>query len=294
MYSGGVGSWAAAKRVAEKVGTAPMTLLFTDTLTEHPDTYRFLVESAANVFRCAGRLDGIIQLAAGVPRDDGAVRRAWLRKLRQQAMEAVPGLIWLADGRTIWDVFKDVRFLGNTRVDPCSRILKRELADKWLESNCDPADTRVYVGIDWTEVHRYDRLAERKKPWVYEAPLCEKPYLDKIALHAWATEQGVPMQQLYKQGAPHANCSGGCVKMGIGGFARLLASDPDEYARWEENERQMQAHLNSDVTILRDRANGDVAPLSLYRLRRRIEGGLQPDLFEIGGCGCFTDEDEAA
>lgn len=227
MYSGGIGSWAAAKRVAEKEGYDVVTLLFTDTLSEHPDTYRFLIESAANVLRRQGALDGLIQLAAALPREDGTARRVWLAQLRQQAMQAIPGLVWLAEGRTIWEVFSDVRFLGNSRVDPCSRILKRDLADKWLQNNCSASVTRVYVGIDWTEIHRWERLAKRKLPWVYEAPLCSAPYLEKPALHEWAKREGIEMQALYKNGAPHANCGGGCIKMGLGGFARDAVDCPE-------------------------------------------------------------------
>jgi 3'-phosphoadenosine 5'-phosphosulfate sulfotransferase (PAPS reductase)/FAD synthetase len=49
MFSGGIGSWAAAKRVAERHGTSTLTLLFTDTLIEDADLYRFLVDAAENV-----------------------------------------------------------------------------------------------------------------------------------------------------------------------------------------------------------------------------------------------------
>ena len=45
MYSGGVGSWAAAKRLPPE----DMTLLFADTKIEDEDLYRFLDESAKNV-----------------------------------------------------------------------------------------------------------------------------------------------------------------------------------------------------------------------------------------------------
>ena len=48
-FSGGVGSWAAAKRVAAKHGTADLTLLFADVLIEDDDLYTFLVRAAANV-----------------------------------------------------------------------------------------------------------------------------------------------------------------------------------------------------------------------------------------------------
>lgn len=250
MYSGGIGSWAAAKRVAEQHGTADLTLLFTDTKTEHPDTYRFLRESAANV---------------------GG------------------DLVEIADGRTIWEVFRDTRFLGNTRADPCSRILKREMADRWMEEHCTPEETRVYVGIDWSEIHRWERLAERRRPWVYLAPLCDAPYLTKTQMHAWAGEEGLRRQVLYEAGAAHANCGGGCVKMGIGGFARLLRSMPDTFREWEENEQALRDELG-DVSILRDRSGGETKPLTLRMLRERIEAGYQLDLFAIGGCGCFVDD----
>lgn len=249
FFSGGIGSWAAAKRVAEEHGTDSMVLLFTDTKIEDEDTYRFLHEAAENV---------------GAP------------------------LEIIADGRTIWDVFRDNSFLGNTRVDLCSRILKRELADKWLAEHYTPETCVCYVGIDWTEEHRYSRLRDRKLPWVFKAPLCDPPYLSKQMHHEWAEQEGLEMQRLYKIGMPHANCGGGCVKMGQGGFARLYRADPDRYAEWEANEEALRAELG-DVSILRDRRGGETTPLTLRALRERIEEDEgQVDMFDIGGCGCFV------
>lgn len=254
MLSGGVGSWAAAKRVALRHGTENLTLLFADTLIEDADTYRFLREGAANV---GGEL------------------------------------VEIADGRTPWEVFRESRFLGTHRVDLCSRILKREICDRWLKDNRDPSDTVVYVGIDWTEVHRFERMAPRKLPWIYEAPLCEPPYLSKDELHEWAEREGLRKQRLYVLGAPHANCGGGCVKMGIGGFARLLQADPERFAEWEANEQGLR-DLLGNVSILRDRSGGTTTPLPLSALRERIQGGSQVDLFDIGGCGCMVDTPDAA
>lgn len=254
MFSGGIGSWAAAKRVAGQHGTANLTLLFADTKTEDEDTYRFLKDAAENV---------------GAP------------------------LVTIADGRTIWEVFRDHKFLGNARVDPCSRILKREIADRWLAEHYTPETVTVYVGIDWTESHRYTRMAERKLPWIYQAPLCDAPFLSKADMHAWATQNGLKRQRLYEMGAEHANCGGGCVKMGIGGFARLYKAWPARFREWEAHEAALREQLG-DVAILRDRRGGEVAPLPLSVLRERLEAGAQPDLFDIGGCGCFIDEPEAA
>lgn len=249
MFSGGVGSWAAAKRVAAEHGTDDLVLLFTDTLIEDADTYRFLAEAATNV---GGEF------------------------------------VRIADGRTPWEVFRDVRFLGNTRADPCSLHLKRKLADEWLDDNLYPDQCIVYVGIDWTEAHRYERLAPRKLPWVYKAPLCDPPYLMKDELHAWAEREGLRKQRLYTLGMPHANCGGGCVKMGQGGFARLYHADRERFMEWERNEQDMRDELG-DVSILRDRTGGTTTPLTLRHLRERIEGGGQVDMFDIGGCGCMVD-----
>ncbi len=148
MFSGGAGSWAAAKRVAERHGTADMVLLFTDTKTEDEDLYRFIDEAAADV---------------GAP------------------------LVKIADGRTIWELFRAVRFLGNSQIAPCTTKLKRDVADKWLAENCDPLATVCYVGIDWTEAHRFDGTPTRKglkrakaeSGWRFEAPMCEAPFVAK-------------------------------------------------------------------------------------------------------------------
>ena len=183
MYSGGIGSWAAAKRVAAEHGTDRLTLLFADTQMEDADTYRFLRESAANV---GGEL------------------------------------VEIADGRDIWQVFKDARFLGNARIARCSHELKQAVASGWLEENCDPAATVCYVGIDWTEAHRFDRVRDLRaaEGWTYDAPLCDPPYLAKEQLHEWAESEGLAKQRLYQIGAAHANCGGDAC-----GWARAASRD---------------------------------------------------------------------
>ena len=256
MFSGGIGSWAAAKRVAERDGTERLTLLFTDTLMEDEDLYRFLEQAAANV---GGHL------------------------------------VRLAEGRTPWEVFHDVRFLGNSRVDPCSRVLKREMSDGWLKANCEPADTVVYIGIDWSESHRYDRLRDIRATdgWNYQAPMCEAPYLTKPMMLDWLRAEGIEPPRLYAMGFAHNNCGGFCIKAGLGHFARLLLEMPERYRYHEEKEQALRDHLGrQDITIVRDWATRPPKNITLRELRERIEAGHEPDLFDIGGCGCFVDEPE--
>jgi hypothetical protein len=259
MFSGGIGSWAAAKRVADQHGTNNLTLLFSDvrgnTNTDHvgedEDTYRFIEEAAENV---GGQL------------------------------------VTVSDGRDIWQVFADKRFLGNSRLASCSHELKQKPARAWLEANCDPADTVVYVGIDWTETHRLPSIERNYLPWVAKAPLCEAPYLDKPQMIAWAEECGITPPRLYSLGFSHNNCGGGCVRAGQAQFKRLHDVMPDRFAVWEANEQKMRDLLDKDVTILKESVKGQTRNLTLRTLRERVESSpTMFDQFDEGGCGCFVD-----
>lgn len=247
MFSGGIGSWAAARRVPD-----PKTLLFTDTLIEDADLYRFLGQAAANV---GGEL------------------------------------VRIAEGRTPWQVYHDRKFLGNSRRDPCSEILKRKPADKWLRENCDPADTTVYIGIDWTEAHRYTALRDLRasKGWTYKAPLCEPPFIMKADMLRDLKAEGIDPPRLYSEGFSHNNCGGFCCKAGQGQFANLLRVKPLLYAVHEAEEQTLRAYLGKDVSMMTDRrGDGKKKPLTMQTLRLRIEAGEQIDAFDIGGCGCFA------
>lgn len=254
QFSGGIGSWAAAKRVAERHGTADMLLLFADTMIEHPDTYRFLQEAADNI---------------GAP------------------------LVRIADGRTPFEVFRDERFLGNSRVDPCSKILKRKVLDKWKKENCDPEDTMLHFGIHWSESDRFETIQRRLAPWKCSAPLCEAPMIGMAEVHAWAEREGLRRQFLYEIGMPHANCGGGCVKMGQAGWHRAYRFNRVTFDRWEAEEQSLR-ELLGDVAMLKDRRGGVSRPLTLRELRERIEGDQQIDMHDWGGCGCFSGVAEAA
>jgi hypothetical protein len=249
QFSGGVGSWAAAKRVAAEHGTDGLVLLFADTLIEDEDLYRFLDQAAADV---GGQL------------------------------------VKIAEGRDPWQVFFDERFLGNTRVDPCSKILKRELLRGWLEAHYQPDAAVVYLGIDWTEAHRFEAAKERWQPYRVEAPLCGRPLISKHQLLDQLRAAGIEPPRLYCMGFPHNNCGGFCIKAGQGTFAKLLEQMPERYAHHEQREQELREYLGADVAILRDREGGDTRPLTLREFRERREAGQQCDLFDLGGCGCVA------
>lgn len=264
-FSYGISSWAAAKLVVARYGTADVVLLNTDTRYEDDDTYRWGRAAADNV---------------------GAK------------------LVEIADGRTPWEVFSDQRLLGNTRADPCSRILKRKLLQRWLADNCDPADTVVYFGIHWSEADRFERIDRdsgellgikprmAERGWTADSPLLWTPWIPYQELHAWAAREGLWEQRLYQLGFPHANCGGRCVKQGHAGWLHLLKVLPERFRECEDKEEAIRDYLGKDVAILRDRTGGTTKPLPLRVLRERHESGEQQgELFDFGGCNCFAGDE---
>jgi hypothetical protein len=250
MFSGGIGSWATAKRVVADVGRSNVTLLFADTLVEDADTYRFLNAAARNV---------------------GSE------------------LVTVADGRTPFEVFHDDRFLGNQRLANCSKYLKQKPCREWLDANCDPGTTIVYVGIDWSETHRLPAIEAGWAPYEVRAPMTGRPFLTKQQAIDWAKAEKLKPPRAYEDGLPHANClAQGCVRGGQAYWAAMLRTRPAAYRETERQEEKLRRELG-DVAMLRDRSGGVTVPMTLHTFRQRVEAQGSFDSAEWGGCGCFTD-----
>lgn len=260
MMSSGTGSAAAAKRLSLAF-PGRVTMLFADVNGEDPDNYRFLLEASE-----------------------------WV---------GAPLVILDNGGRTIWDVFRQVRFLGNSRADNCSRVLKREVMRKWLEEHFDPSEVVAHIGYDIDEMHRVKKAAGHWDPWSVDAPLTWEPVVWKDHANAAIREAGIDLPLLTRLGYPHANCGGMCVKMGHRQARKTLGLMPDVYAKWESEEEGVRVHLGrSDVAIMRDRTGGETHPLTLADFRRRVEG--DPAYVgdgDWGSCNCVGDfsnaEDES-
>jgi 3'-phosphoadenosine 5'-phosphosulfate sulfotransferase (PAPS reductase)/FAD synthetase len=252
MTSGGITSWAAARLLADRHGIEGMVLLFADTLVEDEDLYRFLSEASTDIGVSTTRV---------------------------------------ADGRKPWEVFRDRKWIGNTRTAHCAELLKQVPARRWLEANSDPRTDVIYLGIDWTETHRIPKIEAAYKPWRVEFPLTEPPHWDKVAWLAAANARGIRSPRLYDLGFAHNNCGGACVKGGQAQWARLLEVFPERFAANERAETQLRAELNTEATILRDRRGGTTKPLPLTALRQRVQGAdaCAVDRDDWGGCGCFVD-----
>lgn len=248
QLSGGAASYAAARLIIDEHGPANVTLLFADTKAEDPDLYRFLID---------------VERRLNIP-----VTR-------------------IAEGRTPWEVFFDESMIGNTRADPCSRILKREILRVWLEEHVTPDESMVVIGYDANEAHRFGPLQKRYAPWRVRAPLIERGLFKEQAFDLVEAD-GLTLPALYAVGFQHNNCGGRCVKGGQAQWALLLDHYPERYAEDEQNEEEFRRRTGKDVSILRDRRGGETKPLTLRQFRewRQNEPGLI-DWQEWGGCACM-------
>lgn len=252
FFSSGITAWATARRVAATHGTRNLVLLFADTGVEDPDNYRFLHEAAANI---------------GAP-------------------------LAIVSHGNLFDLWTQKRAIPNNRMAFCSRILKQKPCRQWVASHCDPAHCCLYVGIDWTEIHRIPAIAQGWAPYPTQFPMTDPPYLDKTDTLALARAEGLEPPRLYQLGLPHANCGGACVRAGHGAWRQVLRDLPGVFARWEAEEARIQALTGKTCTILKRSTRGRSQPYSLRELREGVE--RQPALFDqsdLGpACSCFSQD----
>lgn len=252
--SGGLTSYEALRRTIARHGRDAVRAVFADTRIEDADLYRFLDDIEAHL---------------DIP------------------------IVRLADGRTpfeVWHAERAITLRGaGGGIAPCSRILKREVIERWVRASFAPGSFTRVLGMDWSEGDRMERTRASYAPDPVWFPLAEKPYVDKCHIADQLERDGIAVPALYQTGFSHNNCGGGCVKAGQAHFALLLRTRPETYARWEAEEQRLRAYLNKDVTILNDRAGGGPRrPLTLADFRARIEAGGAYDRTEWGGCGCFA------
>ncbi len=263
-FSFGTGSFCAAKKMVEEFGKDKVSLVFADTKAEDEDTYKW---------------------------GKAAVEHLGCR------------LITYQDGRSPWQLFEDNEYIGNTRVDLCSRVLKRELIDSKLKTY-NKYRTLLVFGIHWSEKDRFERQDKttggwsgiywrlRKKGWRYiRAPLCEPPFISIEDMENMVKDSGLWKQKLYEDGFPHANCAGECVKQGQAGWKLLYKKRREQFNNRRDWEQEMRRRTGKNISILAETKNGKKIPLTLVELERRIEEGKECDEGGMGGCSCFAGDE---
>jgi hypothetical protein len=253
-----MGSFIEAHLCVQEFGKENVLLLFADTKMEDEDLYRFLKDS---------------QKFLGCE------------------------LVTLCDGRTPWGVFRDVRFMGNNRIDPCSLHLKRNLLDNYIRRYALQRIVNVHVGIDYTEKHRLQRIKARMEtgnmPITYRSLMIERRFfLTQAEKKAYPKRLGINPPRLYYYGFEHNNCGGFCVKSGLGQFKKLWEQFPARYDFHVEQERILRAEVPTAKPFLRKVVQGKLYYIWLEDFRTFLEGGGEledEELGHFGGCGCAID-----
>ena len=242
-----MGSFAEAKACVDKFGKKNVLLLFADTMMEDEDLYRFKNECIA-FLGCE--------------------------------------LVTLSDGRTPFEIFKDVKFMGNSMVDFCSKLLKREPLNKWFKKNYQPEEAHMHLGIDYSEEHRLVGVQKRMKPYIYRSTLVE----DGRIINKDLSEQfGIKRPRLYNWKLGHNNCGGFCIKAGLGHYKALFEASPERYAEFETKEADVYESIGAVYPFLKKTEDKVLKRLTLKDYREQY---LEPNLVsledsqEYGGCGC--------
>lgn len=242
LFSGGLASFAAAGRVLERYGKERVNLWFFDTLIEDNDSYRFLDDCEANF--------------------DLRIHR-------------------LTEGRNPWQVFRDERFIGNSRAPLCNRVIKRQFLERLLKSTYPRKDVVLHFGLEPSERNRMELVTNkwRKKGYRVDFPLSWNPSLCRGGITEAVQKAGITPPRLYALGFRHNNCGGACVKAGLRQWALLWRVLPDRYIWHEIQEQRIREYLDKDVAILRTRTDRHTRPLTLRTLRTLLE--LRPRWFDV-------------
>lgn len=192
----------------------------------------------------------------------------------------------IAEGRDPFQVCKDEKFMVNSRIDPCSKILKRNFLTKWIRSNYSHDYCEVHLGIDYSEFHRLVEVSKRYAPYVYRSTLVE----DGRIIHKSFSEQfGIKRPRLYDWGLGRNNCGGFCGKAGLGHYKALYDANLERYIELENKELDVYDHIGRAYPFLKKQVKGVKMRLTLrdYRVNF-LEKGLvsAEESQEFGGCGC--------
>ena len=246
-FSGGMGSFAEAKSCVDKYGKENVTLLFADTLMEDEDLYRFKDECVA-FLGCE--------------------------------------LVTLTNGKTPFEIFKQEKFMGNSMVDPCYKILKREPLIEWFNAKFAVDEAQMHLGIDYSESHRLEGVQKRMSPYVYRSTLAEE---GKIIHKDYSEQFGIKRPRLYDWKLGHNNCGGFCIKAGLGHYKALYEANPDRYMEFEAKEAEVYDVIGAVYPFLKKTENKVLRRLTLKQYREEFlsQGKVTPsESQEYGGCGC--------
>lgn len=266
FFSGGKSSFAVAHLLKTKYPNDNIVLYFTDTCFEDEDLYRFIIEASDKL--------------------------------------ELPLLIH-SNNLTPLDLMEKENFVYNSRVANCSKILKSQVAKRFLAKGILPKNVIkvnwqylkddnytskpiLYFGIDYTEYHRTLAIMKNWKPFKVEFPLISEIIDYDLLFDLY----NIQKPALYQRGFTHNNCGGRCIKGGQGHWLNLLKQDYKRFEQMRDFEIYLSDKINkkNDTNVKHSFMKRKGKPYMLCDLENDYKSKPeQIDLFDIGGCGCFVD-----
>jgi len=293
LFSGGMGSALSGWLEALKKGSDNCIFYFNDTLIEDDDLYRFLVESL--FFINNETLDkDILDLTNELPwYDHPDERKKALLNLGSRLTDRFDNFVYDTDGRNPWQVFFDESFLANSRIDTCSKVLKRQRAQRFIKK-FKPDQIEIVTGFDWSEVDRLERAYPNWQPFKLLSPMCPdrenagNPWVARsIVEPLFLSRSSIKKPLAYDQGFTHNNCGKFCVKAGLDHFYLLWKTDLRTYTFHEEKQEWLHQVRPKTKPFLKKTTNKVLRYLTLREFRiEYLETGLHLPGSDFGGCVC--------
>ncbi len=186
-----------------------------------------------------------------------------------------------SDGRNIWQVFSDERFLGNSRNTPCSRILKQERSLRYLKNN-QPAI--LYIGFTLEEYRRAQRTFARYAKYGIEVkfPLISKKITKEECIHRVVNCWSITPPAIYIW-AEHANCIP-CIKGKKAYWGLIYMFERTAWEKASQTEKDFKQRIFTEAGTLEDELENCLRLAKLHLAKKKTQES-QMNLFEYP-CEC--------
>lgn len=285
MFSGGLSSACVLWYIHQKY-PAKTIALFTDTLIEDDDLYRFNLEIIQRLYK--PELKEIIFNNLNIP-DYSVIekRKKYLEYLRLKHTKFISEFKWLSLQQTPFDIFQKEKLMGNSLFDPCSKILKRSLALKYIKLNYRPNNVRIYIGFDHDEPNRINKSKNYWQPYRVDFPLAVFPYIYE-EFTQWLVQNNIEIPQLYKKGFSHNNCGGFCVKAGQKQFFELHENYPERYEQFSQMELQTYQKIGTIHPFIKKQKKNVIEYLTMKQFKEKyMQQNDTIDNSDDHSCSCF-------
>jgi hypothetical protein len=225
-FSSGAASAVATKIAIEDFKDRPLEIVTTYLKKEHSDNARFIADC-----------------------------EKWFRKAiivtSRPDYDSDPNVVYLRSG-----------FLVSPKGASCTRILKREVREKYQRPN-----DRHVLGFTYDEQDRYDRFIDANNIDC-DAPLIRHKMTKKDCL-GLLSSSGIEIPAMYKLGYKNNNCIG-CVKGGMGYWNKIRVDFPDafeEMCQIEEKLKRTVLRVPVEVVVKNGKKHVKKKPLPLRELQ---------------------------